>query len=155
MLSPLQLREYHFTEVSIVANDTGTAQGDAELRTTVKCGQLKEKECFWRVSLRLEILGQPEKPFAYRGTVAISALFEVHPNLPAQEIPTIVRVNGSSVLYGAIREMILNITARSSKGPLLLPTLDMRSTLQEAKKPLDHAHDRPKKPRSSAKKPRE
>jgi hypothetical protein len=38
----------------------------------------------------------------------------------------LVRMNGGSLLLGAIREMVLTITSRSARGPVELPTVDAR-----------------------------
>jgi preprotein translocase subunit SecB len=35
-------------------------------------------------------------------------------------------VNGASLLYGAVREMVSTITSRSAHGPLLLPSLNFQ-----------------------------
>ncbi len=47
----------------------------------------------------------------------------------------LIVVNGASMIYGSIREMISNVTSRSMAGPLLLPSLsfiDSKPSLQKS-----------------------
>lgn len=45
------------------------------------------------------------------------------------------RERNGLILYGIIREMVSNLTARSANGPLLLPTLDFRKVLTRKEAP--------------------
>ena len=38
----------------------------------------------------------------------------------------LVAINGASILYGAMREHLLTLSARHRHGPVLLPCLDFR-----------------------------
>jgi preprotein translocase subunit SecB len=40
-------------------------------------------------------------------------------------------MNAGSILYGMAREILSNITARAVHGPVLMPTLDVRSFIPE------------------------
>ena len=46
---------------------------------------------------------------------------------PAEQLNRIVSVNGASLLYSGIRELVAAITARGPWGQVLLPTVDFRA----------------------------
>lgn len=48
--------------------------------------------------------------------------FSVALNFPEDKVEKLVYENGTALIYGAIRDMVVNITSRSSPGPIILPT---------------------------------
>jgi preprotein translocase subunit SecB len=48
------------------------------------------------------------------------------PDGQAEERRVLALVNGASLLYGTVREMVSSITSRSAHGPLLLPSLNFQ-----------------------------
>jgi preprotein translocase subunit SecB len=64
-----------------------------------------------------------QKPFIYEADVAIQGVVEVQQNFPTERREQLAVVNGLSLLYSAIREMLLMMTARSGHGPMCVPTL--------------------------------
>jgi preprotein translocase subunit SecB len=49
---------------------------------------------------------------------------ETDPGVPVERV---VGINGASLLYSGIREMVAMITGRGPWGPMLLPTVDFRT----------------------------
>jgi preprotein translocase subunit SecB len=47
----------------------------------------------------------------------------VHPNWPDDKIDALVSSNAPALLYGAIREMVVNLTGRSKHGSIHLQTV--------------------------------
>lgn len=93
-------------------------------------------------------LGEPEgdeDPHQFIVNIAVSSKKELPPNFPYQfavllegefridhdgdlgERKRLVVINGASMLFGVIREQILSLTLRHKNGPLMLPSLDLRS----------------------------
>lgn len=60
----------------------------------------------------------------YDVDIAVAGIFSIISDLPATDREDFVRVNGSAVLYGAIRDQVLTLTSRSVRGPLMLPTVN-------------------------------
>jgi preprotein translocase subunit SecB len=64
----------------------------------------------------------------YRLDFAAVGFFEIDQDFEHNDIERLVRINGSSVLYSALRELVLIITSRSAWGPITLPTINFRLT---------------------------
>jgi preprotein translocase subunit SecB len=123
MLSPLQLRQHSFTEVSLVAIENGAADAEVTFEQQLQCSSKTDNPLIWRADLQITMSCDKDKPFNYSGCVAIRGIFEIHPGFPENRREELIKVTGASLLYGAVREMILNVTSRSLKGPFLLPTV--------------------------------
>lgn len=87
------------------------------------------------VSVRLKIGNTEGKIAPYTLNIAVSGLFKWLPkDTTPEQRKDLTVVNGATILYGAIREMTLNITSRSASGPILLPAVnfeDNRPSLQK------------------------
>ena len=77
------------------------------------------------VSVRLKIENSEGKTAPYKMNVAVSGLFKWLPkDTGVEKRKDLIVVNGATILYGAIREMTLTVTSRSTSGPLLLPAVN-------------------------------
>jgi preprotein translocase subunit SecB len=87
------------------------------------------------VSVRLKIENTEGKTAPYRVNVAVSGLFKwLLKDTSAEKKKDLIVVNGATILFGAIREMTLNVTSRSASGQMLLPAVnfeDNRPSLLE------------------------
>ena len=73
----------------------------------------------------------------YSGQVIAVGEFVVNEGVPPETAQKLGVVNGASILYGAIREMVTNITARSLLGvPLILATMSFTETAEQALKEI-------------------
>jgi len=135
MISHLQLRHTSFTEVSIAVCENGTFEGESSLTHNLNCGLLDGNPRLWRLEMCVELKTKPSKPFAYTGKICVVGIIEAHPDIPEDKVQHSVQLAGASLLYGAIREMVLNITSRSAKGVLMMPTLNFQAILSEKKTP--------------------
>ena len=77
------------------------------------------------ITVRLAILNEEGegKPAPYLVDMEASAWFELAPTFTTDERELLVRINGSSLIIGSMRDMIQQLTARFAFGPMLLPTL--------------------------------
>ena len=64
-----------------------------------------------------------KNPAPYHGSAEIVGIFTVDPAWSANKSEELARVNGASLLYGAVRETVLTLTSRATHGEFLLPTL--------------------------------
>lgn len=76
-----------------------------------------------RVSLKVVLGAEPGTRPPYVGEVEAVGYFKVLDGWPEEKIISLVSINGPSVLYGAIREMILNLTGRFPHGAIQIPTV--------------------------------
>jgi preprotein translocase subunit SecB len=76
----------------------------------------------WRVALRVrQNVTDPDKNSPYNFAIALLGTFKAHPKFPADKVRHAVEVNGSSILYGAARQILRQAMANGPYTPLLLP----------------------------------
>jgi preprotein translocase subunit SecB len=123
-LSPLQLRQSCFTQISLHANPTGTPNGQISLDPVIWFQNNPQNANEWLLSLRVIVKStDTQKPFIYEADVGIQGVVEVQDGFPTEKREQLAVVNGLSLLYSAVREVLLMMTARSVHGTTCLPTL--------------------------------
>jgi preprotein translocase subunit SecB len=123
LLSPLQLKAHRFTQLHLEAVTQGVPGAPVDLENKLTWGRLANSPNEWRVELHVSFAPSETQPGPYKGSADVIGFFEVAESWPEENRETLVTVNGASLLYGAIREMILTMSARCSHGEFLLPTL--------------------------------
>ncbi|MFT3991185.1 MAG: hypothetical protein QM680_07225 [Luteolibacter sp.] len=139
MLSAIQIKQHVFTRVEVHCDpECGkTPKNETyEVRLAATEPKLEPDSPMWRMSVDVRF-GPSDKshPVRYKGHLTVRGRFEIHPKFTEDKRLDLVRMNGGSLLFGAIREMVLTITARSAKGPIELPTFDARMFLAKKQKP--------------------
>lgn len=86
------------------------------------------------VILKLSIDNAVGKVAPYDIEVCAVGHFKINKNVPLEKRYNLISVNGCSILYGAIREQVMNITARSIHGMLVLPTASFKDKIKEEEK---------------------
>lgn len=133
MNSPLQLKEHRFTQFSVEAIATGLPGAGTQVTTQHSVGRSDTDKHSWRVILKATYgPSEQQKDCPYQGHTEMIGWFTVSDQWPEESAEELVSVNGASILYGAIREMLLTVTARSSHGPFMLPTMSFASAVKEA-----------------------
>lgn len=134
-LSPLQLEYLVFTKTYVevyepfeVINDLLAAQFDFDgvnLQVQYTVSQQKHSTTNFLVTLNVAALNNEamDKKTPYTFDVSVQGVFKLADSFECDNRYDVVQVNGAAMLYGAIREMLQQVTARSILGPLLLPTL--------------------------------
>ena len=141
-LSPLQLEAYYVREFSF-----RTKPGLDEQRTfqmqlgvglqldgllnpdpltvTVRAAAAGHKEDpnRWKCLVSVDSDNPPDRQYPYEFHAVLIGYFVVHEQVPPEAIETIVKVNGSSVLYSAARELIAGATGRGAFPHVLLQTV--------------------------------
>ena len=110
--SQLQLERHFFTKVRLDAHTDGKPETPNVLKAQLMVGQANENPKRFQLTLSLELLPPPEQIPAYSGEIHAVGFFRVNDSCPQEMITKLVEVNGAAILYGAIREMILNLTSR-------------------------------------------
>src|SRR5687767_4402692 len=132
--SPIQLLHVVYRRVAVYEYKgkqqptSSTAIGfdfqGVNIRAKVACGTKKgqaDNPRDFLVDLEILIDNQEGKPTPYNIDVGILGVFKVLPSLPADRREDLVTVNGASILYGTIREIVLGLTSRFSPGAMTLP----------------------------------
>ncbi|AUB85699.1 protein-export chaperone SecB [Candidatus Thiodictyon syntrophicum] len=81
------------------------------------------------VMLRIAIDNQEGKPAPYLFDITALGLIEIDRKIDKEKRSDLAAVNGASLIYGAIRELVTTLTARSTAGSFVLPTMDFREHL--------------------------
>ena len=140
--SPLQLRHVLYKKVSVIPHspiDSETpvrAVGfefdginiQAKIGIGQKVGQEDDPRDFI-VNLEIKIDGKEGKPAPYLIDIGVVGVFNVLPSLQKEKRKDLVTVNGASILYGVIREIVLSLTSRFAIGPMTLPGMNFEDTV--------------------------
>lgn len=134
--SPIQLQHVIYEKVSIRpqegTKDVPTRAAGfnfegvnirAKVGIALKKGQEDDPRDFL-VSLEITIDNKEGKLSPYCVDVGVVGVFNVLPSLPKEKREDLLTVNGASILYGAIREMVLSLTSRFASGSLTLPGMN-------------------------------
>ena len=125
--SPLQLTEYFLTELSFSANsqfqaEKGTGLNPNEFQVATEAQADKDKNRNWKVVIKLQYQPPADANTPYRFSVEILGFFLVLNGYPEEKIERLVKVNGPSMLYGALREIVKAVTLRGPYGAIILPS---------------------------------
>lgn len=83
------------------------------------------------VMLRIVIENKGGKIAPYDIDVCVIGHFKINKKVPKEKRENLVTVNGCSMLYGAIREQVMTLSARSVHGMLILPTANFQDKIKE------------------------
>ncbi|WP_372796434.1 protein-export chaperone SecB [Pontiella sp.] len=135
--SPLELESYMFTRVHVDACDDPACQeveGAGQIEVKTHYQQHNEDSSRWMVSVCLVVAQQDGEPCPpYSLDVEAVGFFHVADEFPEEKKTPMLRANAPAVLFGSIREMVANITARGPYPRLDLPTV----TFVDAAHPKD------------------
>lgn len=139
--SPLSLEHCHVTNLSIepevgYTSDEGFYPdfSNANFSSRVGIGVPKDNaKSKYALRLALEIEPKSESSFPYSIDIEMEGFFAVVDEKTISDPRNMVLVNGSAVLYGAIREHLLMVTSRFVHGNLMLPTVNFLDLAEEMK----------------------
>lgn len=123
--SPLHILSHRFTRLEVIASEDESPSGGMSLTTTRQFARDEKQTRDWKITLDIKFGssdGDPEKS-PYSGRLVIEGEFRVVDAYPEDKIQALIEVTGSSILYGACREMLANLTARSTHGMISLPSV--------------------------------
>lgn len=135
----LQLKHYHFNAFSLhsragVVEFPHLEAGEAypslqaeELRPQVSHAEPDaEDPRVFVIKLALEHSPVEGSTFPYDFKIEAEGVFNTSHEGDLEERRRLVVINGASILYSAMREHLLTLSARHRYGPVLLPCLDFR-----------------------------
>jgi preprotein translocase subunit SecB len=129
--SLLQLESSAITRVRIEANKNFpqnqvkkkfTDFSESGFESVVEYGPAPHNPRLYFVKLEIQLLGTEASQPPYLIDLEIVGTF----SLPNAELPvneTLVEYNGPAVLYGSIRELVMQVTSRGPFPPIVLPTV--------------------------------
>lgn len=133
-ISPLQLESYHFTEMVLTSHESGNTVAPEHISTQITGGESPDDPHVIGATLTVAWDRTDENDLACNGRFSVRGAFRVANEIDMTQRLDLMRVNAVSLLYGAVREMVHNMSSRSMTGPLILPTLsfvDLPGQIQE------------------------
>jgi preprotein translocase subunit SecB len=135
--SPLEILQHEFIEIAVRSTlpcdegNFGAGMLEVEREQTRKT----DDENIWMLILRIAFQqGETdENPPPYEGHLTIRGVFRVHEQYN-HDADRLIRITGASILYGAAREMLANLTARSANGMISLPSVSFMEASTKGQK---------------------
>ena len=135
--SALLLKNIVFSKINIEADDKPRVGKVGEFNVHVATSVLGHHGDPTSFVVKLDVTISPKEDnngFPYR--MEISAFGEFKHTSQIKLAPGIFHVNAKSIVFGAIRELITNMSARMTKGPFLLPLVSFQDEATLTDKPL-------------------
>ncbi len=130
MFSSIQLINTSFSHIELIPSAADKPNGDVSGEHQLGVQRNSSEDGVWHAKLILELKhADEENPTPYTGKFVVIGKFKLDPNFPEETAEQMVQLNAGSLLYGTIREMVINLTSRSLHGPARIPTLDARTFL--------------------------
>ena len=122
--SPLSILNHEFLEIVLKASETEIAEAPLSLDFNREWGPSSNDPLEWKLSLTVRFGTEDEEEFVpYRGLLRIVGYFRINEGFPEARRDELIRITGASILYGACREMLANLTARTPHGMISLPSI--------------------------------
>jgi preprotein translocase subunit SecB len=77
----------------------------------------------------------------YRTSVEIIGYFSLIGEIPLNDREDIARVNGASLLWGVVRELLFSLTTRFPKGALILPSVNFHDLRGKSRPSIKEQQD--------------
>jgi preprotein translocase subunit SecB len=131
-ISPLQLKGHFFPVIRLNAQPGGKKEGPTNLAREIAFAPVSGNPKSWQLELTVKLSNSDKtNPFLYEFEIHVIGFFEMEADPQEERTKQIVIVNGLSMLYGAIRELIINLTSRSAFGALTVPSLSFADAFKE------------------------
>jgi preprotein translocase subunit SecB len=134
--SVLLFKEVRFLRVSIEAdfdfepNSTDFDFEGAKVGFSIDHGRHEDGN--WTVAVGFRTTNEKAKVLCpYIIDVQAMGVFSIDARLDAEKQEKVIYENGAALVYGAIRELVSNISSRSAFGPVMLPTPTFSGAFEE------------------------
>jgi preprotein translocase subunit SecB len=134
--SPLSLRDVTFLNVHVQINADFTDDIDdfnfdgVNFTWGIRHGKQNDEGTDWWVGVEMAVDNSAEKQCPYKIYIKAAGMFSIDEHYDPARRESFVYDSGASLIYGAIREMVMNITSRSARGSLMLPTASLLNILR-------------------------
>jgi len=130
----IELTNYFVSDLQFTANHGFDAEKPStiaieDLQATSQATPKEDDPRSWQITLRIALNAPVERNAPYSFTVEIIGFIHVADSVKDDRIERFVRINGTSLIFSAAREIVRAVTSRGPFKALLLPTV----TFWEAK----------------------
>ena len=139
----IQLTNYFVSELQFAANrdfkqDSPSSVTAEELQVAYQASPKSENKRQWQITLRIALSASPESNSPYSFLVEMIGLIDVAESVSEDYIERFARINGTSLVFAAAREIIKAATARGPFKPLMLPTVTFWEPKEESTPPTEN-----------------
>lgn len=133
----IQLTNYFVSELQFAANrdfklDGVSSVGAEDLQVTHQASAKEGNRRQWQITLRIALNASPDSNSPYSFLVEMIGFIDVNESVTEDRIERFARINGTSLVFAAAREIIKAATSRGPFPPLLLPTVTFWEPKPEA-----------------------
>jgi preprotein translocase subunit SecB len=133
----VQVINYFVSELQFVANrdfkkDAPSHVSADNLQVAQEVSANAENDRQWQITLRVALNASPESNSPYSFLLEMVGFVSVADSVSADRIERFARINGTSLIFAAAREIIKAATSRGPFAPLLLPTVTFWEPKPEA-----------------------
>lgn len=125
--SPLHLENYFFTRIHMDACEDPACQEvevSGQLKTQTRCQPHAGDPLRWMVTLVLSLDQDVDAACPpYTAEFEVVGFFAVDESFPEERRSGLVQANAPAVLFGAVREMLTNLSSRGPYPPVNLNTV--------------------------------
>jgi len=129
--SPLQIERHEFLRIELQAAEDADTDLPLPLQFSRDWAASTDDPRKWRLVLSVDFGAGEGSPSRYSGSLQIAGYFQIAKAYPEEKMSDLIGVTGASILYGACREMLANLTARSVHGMVSLPSISFLSSPKE------------------------
>ncbi len=120
---PLQLNNYFFPVVNVIANpnwtqESAVGKGAPTSNCAIKSAKVENINNMYEVTISIEITDTPENPSQYNISLVAVGLLTADDSLPNMDQN--MTITGASILYSASREFLLQLMSRGPFPPIML-----------------------------------
>lgn len=142
--SPLSLDSHSFRKIHLDVADAPNPADANRLACSISYAQDRDEPQRFRVVLGLKLDAEKGAKPPYQGEFEIAGIFRVHEGWPKEKTESLISISGPTLLYGAIREMLINLTSRMEHGPINLRTVSFAELKPAAASPRKKKAVKPK-----------
>lgn len=121
---PVAIKQYFITNLSVKANPQAQPgiEGQANIDAQATSARNSDNKKLWRVGLDVTCTPVPGSIIPYFVQVEAVGFFEIEDSVAEENAEALISNLGPSMLYGAIRELVVLVTGRGPNPALVLPT---------------------------------
>src|SRR5438105_2919949 len=124
----IELTNYFVSELQFSANwafdpkaESSISIQDLQVIPTANAKPDSRRE--WQITLRVSLNAPPERNAPYTFLIEMIGFIHVDDSVTDDRVERLARINGTSLVFSAIREIIRAATSRGPYKPVLLPTV--------------------------------
>ena len=132
----VQLTNYFVSELQFTANRSFDASlisavtvDDLQVQTTATPRDDRREE--WQITLRIALDAPPDSNAPYTFLLEMIGFIHVDESVSRERKERFAKINGTSLVFSAAREIVKAATSRGPYPPLLLPTVTFWEPKQE------------------------